>query len=1269
MHPLFHITAQQVAKLNDEQARELIARLSRAEVELAGLDAQAVLWGGNQRAADGGVDVRLDIKPARNIGGPLTRSVAIVQVKAEIFGPAKVAPEMAPKGVIRPAIEALAADAGLYLIASTRDDPADPARRDRVLAMEKVLADHGLAGRVSVDFVGARQIADWVERFPSIAIWLRDQIDTPLHGWRGYGPWAYKETDTKAEFLLGKEPRIFPPGATDGSTDIEAIESIRADLAAGKSVRLLGLSGVGKTRLAQALFDPRIATTTPALSTDSAIYTDISDGPVPIPEVMVETLGASTQRTVLVIDNCGQATHSALVQRKSRVTSPIGLLTIEYDIQDDHPEDTRCYRIEGASSETIQELLKERYPKLSRHDIDVVIDSSEGNARLAFALASTSEHTGDLSSLHDRELFRRLFEQKAGKDDELLRCAKAASLVYSFNGEDLSDESEISILCRFSGTTPEAFYRNIAELSRRGLIQSRGKMRALLPHAMSNRLAADAVEEAPLEMLEKVLMEGATPRIRASFVHRLSFLHSVPRAQQLAEKWLSPGGRFSDLTRLTSDYLQSFRRLAMVKPDQALLAIERFVGKSSAFKRGDYSIDGLSDLLCIIAYESVYFDRCVAALLALYPLQSIDRNTGKPPLRHLKSLFQLILSGTNARAAQRAEIVERLLSSSSTEEQDIGTQLLDEALKIEGFGSHAPFRFGARKRNYGWWPSSIDEQRDWHRTFLAIAEKWAMQDSELGAAIRSVIGRRAGGLVRDAELAEEFTRLAPKLIRFDGWLEAWESVNRLLKRKGLSDEIFQRASKFLELVAPDSLRARALAAISLREYVAPEDEIANDHVHAYEQSQKTAERIGRLLAANPSLLEELLPLLLKANTKGNAFNIGHGLAWELVDIPTLIAKIKHAISEAGDPAKVSLTFVRGLLAGWNQRAPEDVSLFLDEAVSDPVLGYWFPELQVQAAIGTRGAERLLESLRIGRAPAWQFRYLSLGGVLGSVPAESLERIFSVLAGKDKEGVHAAIDVLHMVVYSAKDRDAADRKIIGRLCCDLLVNYPWPEVGGAEQLDYEVEQIITFATSESDSFDDVHDLLARSVERQLLNPRYLPSTTGNFLGPIIRRYPYNALSYIFDREKAAEYKNSVVDLIANESPTGEDGQQAAVVPDEALLQWCSEDPQERCLFAARIFNVAEPSAAPSILHELFRLAPDKAAFIEAVADRFVAGGGTSDHEIPFMELGMRLISDLPCHGQADTQLIPNQVIERLRHRISWWKGTMDEFGKERAEAFE
>jgi hypothetical protein len=461
MHPIFHIQTDHIRALNDEQARELLARLCQAHVQQAGLDPSAVFWGGNQRANDGGVDVRVDCRSPSDLSGPLGRSVAIVQVKAEPFKPSKIRSEMAPKGVIRPSIASLATDGGQYVIASTRDDPAPPRLADRIAAMEKVLDNHGLAGKIEVDFLGVRQIANWVETFPPLSIWVRERISNPIQGWKAYGPWAYKETDQDAEFVTGEDPRVFGPGATDGMADLQAIEAIRRDLAAGGTVRLVGLSGVGKTRLAQALFDPRIKTDTPVLSRDWAIYTDISDRPDPSPEAMIEALAVSNAPSIMIVDNCGQKSHAALVERKAKTTKTIGLLTIEYDIQDDLPEDTVFYRLEGASDETMSVLLRARYKHLSLNDVHTVIAASDGNSRLAFALASTSTQSDDLSSLKDPELFRRLFAQTQGAGDELLRCAKAASLIYSFDGEDVSPTSEMAILAAFAGTTVADFHRNM----------------------------------------------------------------------------------------------------------------------------------------------------------------------------------------------------------------------------------------------------------------------------------------------------------------------------------------------------------------------------------------------------------------------------------------------------------------------------------------------------------------------------------------------------------------------------------------------------------------------------------------------------------------------------------------------------------------------------------------------------------------------------------------------------------------------------------------
>lgn len=1268
MHPIFHIQIDHIRALDDGQARELLARLCRLHVQRAGLDPANVFWGGDQRAVDEGVDVRIDCQPACDVSGPLGRSVAIVQVKAEPFRPAKIAPEMAPKGVIRPSIASLAPNVGAYVIASTRDDPADPKRRDRVAAMETVLNDHGLTGKIRVDFLGARQIADWVEQFPPLAIWVREGIDKPIQGWNGYGPWAYKETDQDAEFIVGKEPRVFAPGAAEAMTDLQAINAIRHDLAIGTTVRLVGLSGVGKTRLAQALFDPRIETDAPALSRDWAIYTDISNSPNPSPEGLIEALAGSVERSILIVDNCGQKSHSALVERKAKVASKLGLLTIEYDIQDDLPEDTTFYRLEGASEETLSALLRSRYPQLSWSDVHVVIAASEGNSRLAFALASTSRQTDDLSSLKDGDLFRRLFEQSRGAGDELLRCAKAASLIYSFDGEDFSATSEIAILASFASSIPADFRRNVVELRRRGLLQERGKWRALLPHAVSNRLAAEALEEHLASDLEDRLCASAPERVRASFAHRLSFLHASAVAQKLVCRWLEPVGFFSNLAGLSTKDFQIFLRLAVVAPERALAATERFAMKGDSGQRHEFDVDKIAQLVQSIAYDPDLFDRCVKVLLDLQPLQSIDRNTGEKTLDQLKPLFQLYYSGTMALGVKRARFVERLLTSDQPGEQRIGLILLEETLKVRGFRNPSTYQFGARKRTSGWWPRNNEEQREWYLLFIGIAEPYATGADDIGRRVRAVLGRGVFVFVRDSILTDRMAALAPRLVACDGWLDAWKAANELLKRKDIDGELRTRVTAFKALVAPTGLRAQVRAMISMRDPIDHEDN-DEDIVGAGDRAAAKGERLGQALAADPALLRELLPALIDGSARYYVLSVGRGVAQATPDAPRLFAQIRVFIEAAPDPKQLSPSFVCGLISKWGEQDAAMTASLLDSVIDEAAFGPWFPNLQISVPMDEQGAERIRRALRSNLVPLWRYQCLGYGGALKPISVEDISTILDSLASKSREGIHVAIDVLHMVIYSAKERSEPEQKLLSRYCRDFLTRVDWLELYDHQQerLDYEIEELIAFAAKHSVAFDDIQGVLSRAVQVRTIHPRYLPSTTGNFLAPIIRRHPQEALTYLFGLDDP-ERRHAMSDLILEESTVDPTGKGVPAIPDDLLIQWCAEAPVPRIPFAARVCNLADPTDHKPAAHRLYELALDKCALIEEMAERGERSG-SSEREVPILRRIQDILSSLPIEQGSPEEASREQALTQISRRIDWWTEMLSRTGRERDESFE
>lgn len=1267
MHPFFDITPLHIAALTDSQARELVARLCRFHLRQAGTDPGCVRWAGDQRAPDGGIDVEIDALPACDLPRPARRSVAILQVKAEPFAAGKIKNEMAPKGVLRPTIAGLADQGGAYLIASTRSNPAPPERNKRVTAMEQVLADHGLAGKVVVDFLGQREIADWVEQCPPIAIWVRQTIGKPLTGWQGYGPWAYQEEDPKAEFKQGDKLRVFPPGATDAETDTQGINAIRADLRAGKSVRLVGLSGVGKTRLAQALFDPRVATDAPALPSDLAVYTDISARPDPSPEAMIEALRSSVQPAVMVVDNCGQQTHSALVAAKGRRDGTLGLLTIEYDIRDDIPDDTQCYRLEGSSDEVLWSVLRSHYPILSGPDVSTVIAASEGNARLAFAIASTAHQTGDLALLRNDELFRRLFEQKHGNaSDELLRCAQAASLIYSFNGEDVSAGSEIALLATFAGVSAQTFRSNLAEIKRRGLLQERGQMRALLPHAVSNRLAARALEEFSADELDKKLFSGELPRVRTSFANRVGYLHNSKEAQVLVARWIAPDGPLGTLDTLSDQDFQLFQRLAPVDEAVALTAIQRSVAPEVVGRLDEFRIDKLAWIAHSLAFEPMYFDRCVDVLVELAKRQAANRSSRERQPEHLVALFQAYGSGTLAPPAQRAPHIERLLASNNATEREIGVALLAETLKVRGFRSHGTFQFGARTRTQGWRAKDEAEYCLWYETFVALAEPLALQDNETGKTMRAALAKTVAGFVYVPSLLQHLERVAPEFLRIDGWLPSLQAVRRLLRDKDLRDEPRARAKAFEQCVIPKGLRAQVLAAVAMRD---PYDyaKLRDDGPDVYERMAANSLGLGRQLAGDPALLQELLPRLLGGEIYGQALSIGQGVATETADVQPLIDAVRAAIQSASETNSCNVTFACGLFRGWHARDPAMASRLLDAALDDPILGPWFPALQLQVPLDAVAAARIVAAIDAERAPLAAYQFF--GFQLKTLDLTDIAPIFNALLSKGAAANYLAIEELSHVVYGASDQSPEWQITMAEFCRDFMVRAQWPPIRDTSVgLNHDMEQIIGFGVKHSRYFKEVRALLKRIEDYRGEISGYVPSDSGNYLAPILHRYPADTLSALNQR-RSVERRHRVDDMVLGAWHTDQMGMPKPVMASETLVDWCAADPAARIAFASRICPLDLPTEGQSsVVAQLFPLAPDKNAFIQAVLGRCMRAT-TSSEDLPNLNAGIQLFEALPVAPGSAQAVQRDQAVQDLRERITWWNQMLGRSGRERNEGFE
>ena len=1176
MHPIFQINSADVRALNDETARELIARLCKATLTQKGIGTDTVTWGGDQRAKDGGVDVRVDSDPTTAPGRYIPKGATAFQVKAEVFGKSKIPGEMAPHGKLRPAIIELGKIDGAYVIVSTRDNLSDSSLIDRRKTMNTCLATYGLSGKLHLDFYDSRKVADWVENFPQIVTWMRQELGKPLVGWRPYGPWAYYETDLLSEYLVDDKIKIFSPSSDDGLPVSKALDKIRGELVEKKAaVRIVGLSGVGKTRLVQALFDSRILTSNSALDKENVIYADLADDLTPQPIAMLDALCSDGADTVVVIDNCGQDTHQKLTEIVKRPNSALRLITIEYDIRDDLPEGTNCYRLEGSSDEVIGELLARRFDTLSGPDVEKIVEFSDGNARVAFALASTSDAKGDIAQLTDDSLFRRLFIQKSGVSDELWRCAEAGSLVYSFDVVDFSPTSEIARLASVSEVSSQAFFRNISELQRRGLVQQRGNWKAILPHAIANKLAARAFDSSPSSLLVQKFVIEAPDRVARSFSRRMGFLHTSTQVQQIANDWLKVGGLLSDVSKLDELHKDILKNIAPINQRAAIDAISRAVDAGETVSLNQQARDNIAHMLRSLAYEPELFEQASMALVTMTIEDIHESNIADL----LTSLFYSHLSGTMAPPEMRARFVIALAESGDANKQRIAILLLRAALEANHFSSNYNFDFGARRRSYGWHPKTVEEMHDWYGRFISIAVDIGKAATTTGADSRALLGVALRGLWGDAYLRQQLVKVADDLLKIDGWLDGWIGVRNtwMLDKKGLQEDALKELEALEKKLAPKDLAGKIQAKVLSRGNFSAdlEDDIVPLRgLEAHQRALEEATSLGSAAAMEDGILDDLRPFISEKNDHGKLWNFGVGVGMSASSVHGILERLRVLV-ESRDPSNVNIQFTCGLLSGWNKQDAGAVSSFLDIAVTDETWSFFLPELQLYSVeLDSAGARRLLGAMDVGVAPTWKFRNLSLGKRTASLSIQELDSLLTALAKKTDRGLETAADILNMAVFGAKDRDEQHQLELRSLCVKFIDKNDWGkfDFSGTNDVGH-LGAIISYVLEDGNFLNEAALVISGFIRRTLFAKQRLINYLGDILSPFFSKCPKQALDSIYIADSDGGFKSAFRIVAALHSRFNQTA--AAVVPGRDLIEWCQISPSDRCTFAAQICGLLEP----------------------------------------------------------------------------------------------
>jgi len=587
----------------------------------------------------------------------------------------------------------------------------------------------------------AQKIAEWGNNFISAVKFVCDCIHRPIplsaktwHDWESY-------QEFQNTFY------------SDATLD-QQIDQLRDHFSEKQQVaRIVGLSGLGKSRLALEAFRP--PTNKDELSqlalSENVIYIDAR-----YENELIKYVCAWRQRGltgILIVDECDCELHHLLSKEIKHPDSHFSLLTIDYSKDCGIREDP-VFRLEPVDDKIIESIIKENFSQLPEADIERIVEISQGFPLMAVLIAKDrmlgSQTVGTISRT---EIIDRLIGGREGATRENKDIITACSLFTHFQVDD-GDATHIEFISRIiCGIEPKIFLRAINSVKReRGIIDERGRFYMIRPKPLAITLATNWWSDCSLTEAKQLLLSNEIPQgLINPLCEQFRYLKLGPEIQKLSKELCDERSPFGQAEILNSDRgSRIFRSIAEVNPQDAVNALYRCFGaadKETIQKIGPGRRNLVWALETLCFWEDTFPK--AAWILLKFAVSENELGLGNNATNQFYQLFHYLLSGTKAPPELRLQVIKEGLATNDSEYLIICITALGHALQSNHFiRSGGVETQGGRYPDKDWQPKTYGELYDYWRQVLAVLKQYSIRDDQIGELARNQIENSLRGLLR-----------------------------------------------------------------------------------------------------------------------------------------------------------------------------------------------------------------------------------------------------------------------------------------------------------------------------------------------------------------------------------------------------------------------------------------------------------------------------------------------------------------------------------------
>ena len=1158
----FDVNGQDIASLTERTFPQLLRRLLHAEAQANGLSSDGIHVASNINAADEGEDGRIEWNdgPARTAFLP--SRLCQFQLKAGEITPFAAAKDvLTGKRTVKAMVRSVLEATGNYVMLCAR--PYSKAKiENRRAAICRALRSDGMAiedGQVG--FRDADQIATWVNRHPAVATWVKEQTSPGTLGpFRSWNHWA------------GRPEHEHSPWAED-----ERLPALRTHLRDRAKeprsfVRIVGLAGVGKSRLALEALGPAMEDgAADYFLTDIVLYVVQSEARVEDISQVVQNLADLGERAVVVVDQCEPETHQTLVGMVLRRSSRLSLVTIDDEIPSG-TLDENTFKVDEAPPSVTEAIVNQVSPGLPSADLGRLVRFSKGFPKIAILVVQAWSKSKPIAHAPDDNLVKTFVQGRRHRDQESL--LRSAALVAAFGlVEAESARGQLSGIAELRhDISAEGLYAAVGDLVERGAARRRGRLVALQPRPIALSLTERQWKEWDRAKWDQVLGGDTSPDLRVLAARQLALLNTTQISQRVVDHVCRIGGPFDGFeVLLKTGHVEVLSALAEIKPEVVANQIERSLEDVQDLSRvtGDVRRHLVWALEKICFHPHTFED---GAHLLLRLAAAENETWANNATGQFKGLFPMVLGGTAADGNARLSFLDDIADVDDETQRVLAVGALIAGSETEHFSRTGGAESqGSRPALEPWRPTTNEEAINYIRGCVSRLAQLAMGDDKAGVTAREGLGESLRSLVRTGLIDTVETVVAQVGAEVGYWPNAVASLRQVLTfdTERIGSDVASRVRKLFTDLEPKSLhsRTRALVTEMSWDYFSDEE---SDHEKRFRRQVEAVHELAAELLEQPAALSRALPELSRGQ-QGMAGELGVAVA-EFADSPLeWLETIIQAVVQAPESER-NFDLLTGFVAGLAKGHIEAVDAFKQRAARSPDLAPSLPQVCFPLGISASDIKLVIDALQAGLLPPWRLTKWSYGGMLAGVPAPAVAPLFDAMLDHSAEGLVVAVDLMGMYAHDEPEKLEGLRPQVLKLADNVM---RWQRTPAGDLHLYPFEQIMSWVLGKG-RHDPVARATALALAKALVNVREYGD--DRLIKPVLSKllsdfpeiaWPLIGQAIVSDDQKAARLAFVLGNQLSFEP---ESNRPILSLPEDTLFAWCHAHPDRAPAFAARIVPV-------------------------------------------------------------------------------------------------